>query len=63
MANPRTEILHIRLSEDEFARIRRAAESDFIKQSTWARRAILRALEQWEARKQRSGSERSPKRG
>lgn len=62
MANkPRTEILHIRLSEEEFDRLRRAADFDFIKPSTWARRAILRSLEQWEARRQRAVAERPRK--
>ena len=63
MANkPRTEILHVRLTEEEFDRLRYAAEADFIKPSTWARRAILRSLEQWEARRQRAVAERPPKR-
>jgi hypothetical protein len=63
MAKPRTEILHVRLSEEESERLRRAAEADYIKVSTWARRAILRSLEQWETRRQRSVAERPPKRG
>jgi hypothetical protein len=62
MAKPRTEILHVRLSEDELDRLRRAADSEFIKQSTWARRAILKSLEQWEARKLRAVAERASKR-
>jgi len=42
----RYEILHVRLSEDERDRLRRAAEAEYLDHSTWARRAILRALDE-----------------
>lgn len=61
MAKPRSEILHVRLSADERERLRSAAEIDYLDQSTWARRAILRALDQWEARRTRAIAERPPR--
>jgi hypothetical protein len=45
----KTEFLQIRLTPEDRERLRRAAASDFLEVSTWARRAILQALEQWEA--------------
>lgn len=56
---PKTEFLQIRLTPEDRARLRRAAHSDFLEVSTWARRAILQALERWEAKhavKPRAGS-------
>ena len=45
---PKTEFLQIRLTPEDRERLRRAAASDFIDVSTWARRAILQALARWE---------------
>jgi hypothetical protein len=45
----KTEFLQIRLTPEDRERLRRAAVSDYLEVSTWARQAILQALEQWEA--------------
>lgn len=45
---PKTEFLQIRVTPEDRNRLRRAAARDFLEPSTWARRAVLRALEQWE---------------
>lgn len=44
----KTEFLQIRLSPDDLARIRRVAEAEHLETSTWARRALLKAVERWE---------------
>jgi hypothetical protein len=44
----KTEFLQIRVSSDDKTRIKRAAEADHLDQSTWARRAVLKAVEAWE---------------
>ena len=41
----RYEILHVRLSEEERERLRLAAKGEYLDESTWARRAILLALD------------------
>ena len=51
---PKTEFLQIRLTPDDRERLRRAAASEFIEQSTWARRAILQALAQWDETRARA---------
>jgi hypothetical protein len=53
MAKARTEFLHVRLRPDERKRLQRAAELDYLDESTWARRAILLALDDWDDRRQR----------
>lgn len=50
----KTEFLQIRLTPEDRDRLRRAAASEYIEQSTWARRAILQALAQWEEARTRS---------
>ena len=47
-AQARTEILHVRLSTQERERLKQASEQEYIDQSTWARRAILQALDAWD---------------
>jgi hypothetical protein len=44
----KTEFLQIRVSPDDLIRIREAAEADHLDTSTWARRVILRAVDEWE---------------
>jgi uncharacterized protein (DUF1778 family) len=51
MAEARSEIVHVRLSAEERERLQRAAATDHLALSTWARQAILRALAQWESRR------------
>jgi uncharacterized protein (DUF1778 family) len=52
MSMPRSDILHIRLTPEERERLRRAAEAEYLDVSTWARRAILQALDGLEARRE-----------
>ena len=56
MAKPKTEFLQIRLTREDKARLTRAAEADHLDASTWARRALLHALEQWESRHGSAGA-------
>ena len=42
---PKTEFLQIRLSPDDRERLIRAATASHLEPSTWARQAILRAVE------------------
>lgn len=44
----KTSFLQIRLSPEDRERIDRVAKADHLDSSTWARRAILRAVEDWE---------------
>lgn len=46
----KTEFLQIRLTPEDRERIWHAAAADHLDASTWARRAILRAVEEWEGR-------------
>jgi len=41
----KTEFLQIRVSPEDKKRIKRVAEADHLDQSTWARRAVLKAVE------------------
>jgi len=53
MAKPaKTEFLQIRVTPEDRDRIWRAAADDHLDPSTWARRAILAAVEEWAARSQ-----------
>ena len=45
----KTEFLQIRMTPESRQRLSRVAEADHLDESTWARRAILQALEAWEA--------------
>ena len=45
---PKTNFLQIRMNPDDRRRLHRAATGEFMADSTWARRAILQALAQWE---------------
>lgn len=45
----KTEFLQIRLTPESRQRLSRVAEADHLNESTWARRAILQAIEEWEA--------------
>jgi predicted transcriptional regulator len=49
----KTEFLQIRMTPANSQRLSRVAEADHLDESTWARRAILQALERWEATEQR----------
>lgn len=46
---PKTEFLQIRLSPADRERVSLAAHASHLEPSTWARQAILRAVEDWEA--------------
>ena len=46
----KTEFLQIRCSPEDRERIRRVAEAEHLEPSTWARRALLLAVERWETR-------------
>ena len=52
----KTEFLQIRMTPESFQRLSRVAEADHLDESTWARRAILQALDRWEAMEQRGRS-------
>lgn len=45
----KTEFLQIRLSPEDRERLLAAAAANHLDASTWARQAILRAVELWEA--------------
>jgi hypothetical protein len=45
----KTEFLQIRMTPESRQRLSLVAEADHLDESTWARRAILQALEHWEA--------------
>lgn len=45
MGSAKTEFLHIRLSKEDLSRLRKAAESEHLDTSTWARRALLIAAD------------------
>lgn len=45
---PKSKFLQIRVDPEDRERLHRAAVSEFLAPSTWARQAILQALEQWE---------------
>ena len=45
----RSEFLQIRVSPDDKKRIKQVAKADHLDASTWARRAVLKAVERWEA--------------
>jgi hypothetical protein len=45
----KTEFLQIRMTPESRQRLSRVAEADHLDESTWARRAILQALDRWEA--------------
>lgn len=45
---PKTEFLQIRVSPKDKRRIEQAADAHHLEPSTWARVAILRAVEKWE---------------
>lgn len=45
----KTEFLQIRLTPENSRHLRRVAEADHLDESTWSRRAILRALASWDA--------------
>jgi hypothetical protein len=49
----KTEFLQIRMTPESRQRLSRVAEADHLDESTWARRAILQALDRWEAMEQR----------
>ena len=45
----KTEFLQIRLTPENRRHLSRVAEADHLNESTWARRAILQAIERWDA--------------
>ena len=47
---PKTEFLQIRLSIEDRKRVSRAAETEYLDVSTWARQAILRAVYDFETK-------------
>ena len=48
MSAARSEILHVRLTSDERERLRLVAAAEYLDLSTWARRAILQAIDKAE---------------
>lgn len=44
----KTEFLQIRMTPENTQHLRRVAEAEHLDESTWSRRAILRALAAWE---------------
>jgi len=44
----KTEFLQIRCSPEDRDRLLRAAQSEHLELSTWARRVLLQAVERWE---------------
>jgi hypothetical protein len=55
MDDPRTEILHVRLTKIERARLRDIAKAEYLEQSVWARQAILQAIDAWKPPVDRKG--------
>lgn len=53
---PKTEFLQIRLSPEDRERVMRAASANHLDLSTWARQAILRAVESGDAPDRREGT-------
>lgn len=53
----KTEFLQIRITPADLARIRGAAEADHLDTSTWARRALLRAVTEWEKQRAAEASQ------
>ncbi len=51
----KTEFLQIRMTPESRQRLSRVAEADHLDESTWARRAILKALDRWEEDELRGG--------
>lgn len=47
MNDARTEILHVRLTKRERARLGEVAKAEYLDQSVWARQAILQAIDAW----------------
>lgn len=41
---PKTQVLQIRLTDADMARLKKAAEAEYLEPSTWARQVLLRAL-------------------
>lgn len=46
---PKTEFLQIRVSPADKRRIEKAARSQYLDASTWARQVLLRAVDRWES--------------
>ncbi len=53
---PKSEFLQIRMTPEGHQRLRRVAEADHLEKSTWARRAIMQALDAWDAEHHRGRS-------
>lgn len=49
-AAPKTEFLQIRLSVEDRKRVNKAASTEYLDASTWARQAILRAVYDFETK-------------
>jgi hypothetical protein len=47
---PRTEFLQIRVTPEDRERFRRVAQAEHLDLSTWARRTLLQAIDQFEDR-------------
>lgn len=56
----KTEFLQIRITPEDRDRIRAVAEADHLDASTWARRAILQAVETWEMHRERTAAHTTP---
>jgi predicted transcriptional regulator len=54
---PKSQFLQIRVSPEDKKRVRRAAEADHLDQSTWARQAVLKAVDAWEKSSKRRGQD------
>jgi hypothetical protein len=53
----KSKFLQVRVSDEEKARIERAARAHYIDTSTWARMKIMQAVDAWERQKEREEKE------
>jgi len=56
---PKDRFLVVRLERDDLERVRKVAEADHLAPATWARQALLKAVDAWEKKHPRSGKKRS----
>ena len=50
---PKTNFLQIRLAPDDRKRLERVAQAEHLDASTWARRVLLKAIEEWEEKRRK----------
>lgn len=53
----KSEFLQIRLSPKDRARIKKVADAEHLETSTWARRVLLKAVEEWERKHETDSTE------